>query len=104
MTSRGTEPMSEENRQRVRPNGQRVRHLRHERGWSPRDLVAAIADASERASGIRSSITPNLLSGIEEKCEEIPYATLCLVADGLDCDPIDILHPEAAAPSPRSVM
>jgi len=84
----------QENDPHVRPSGQNVRRLRHEHGWSPRDLVEAIAVASERASGIRRSITPNLLSGIEEKSEKIPYATLCLVADGLDCDPIDILAPE----------
>ncbi len=76
---------------RVRPDGLSVRRLRHERGWSPRDLVDAIGQASERATGIRETITPNELSWIEEQCEMIPYATLCLVADGLDCDPVDIL-------------
>ena len=74
----------------VRPDGLTVRRLRHENGWSPRELVDAIGDASERASGIRETITPNLLIGIEEHSEKIPYATLCLIADGLDCDPAEI--------------
>ena len=75
----------------VRPNGLEVRRRRHERGWSPRDVVDAVRDASLRASGIRESITPNLLSGIEEHNEAIPYETLCLLAGGLGCDPVDIL-------------
>jgi len=75
----------------VAPDGLAIRRLRHERGWGPRDLIDAIADASTRSTGLRETITPNLLSGIEEHCERIPYATLCLVASGLDCDPIDIL-------------
>jgi hypothetical protein len=95
--------MTSEQEDRVRPNGQQVRRLRHEQGWSPRDLVAAIAEASERATGIRTSITPSLLSGVEEKWEIIPYETLCLIADGLDCDPVDILEPGAPGPpAPRT--
>jgi transcriptional regulator with XRE-family HTH domain len=78
-----------------------VRRLRHEHGWSPRDLVDAIGCASERATGVRETITPNLLRGIEEKSEKIPYATLCLVADGLDCDPSDISSSE---PEPTSIV
>ena len=65
--------------------------MRHERGWPQRELIAAIGAASLRASGIRETITPNLLAGIEERNEPVPYETLCLVASGLDCDPIDIL-------------
>lgn len=87
--------MLDDPQRRVRPDGLSVRRLRHERGWSPRDLVDAIGCASERATGIRETITPNELSWIEEHCEMIPYATLCLVADGLDCDPVDILGVEA---------
>ena len=52
--------------ERVRPNGLSVRRMRHERGWSLRDLLDAIGMASERATGIRETITPNLLIGIEE--------------------------------------
>lgn len=76
---------------RVTPAGLVVRRLRHERGWPPRDLIAAIEEASFRSSGQRETITPNLLSGIEERNEPVPYETLCLVAAGLGCDPIDIL-------------
>ncbi len=75
----------------VRPDGLSVRRLRHDRGWSPRDLVDAISVACERATGIPKTITPNLLKGIEEQGESIPYVTLCMVADGLECDPVDIL-------------
>lgn len=78
----------------VIPDGLSVRRRRHRQAWSPRDLVDAIGLASERASGLRETITPTLLSGIEEKNERIPYATLRLLADGLDCDPVDILGHE----------
>jgi hypothetical protein len=76
---------------RVAPAGLVVRRLRHERGWPPRDLIAAISEASLRSSGQRETITPTLLAGIEERNELVPYETLCLVAAGLECDPIDIL-------------
>ena len=66
--------------------------MRHEHGWGPRDLIGAIAAASTRSTGIRETISPNLLKGIEEHSERIPYATLCLIAGGLDCDPIDLLR------------
>ncbi len=75
----------------VRPDGLSVRRRRHDRGWSTRDLVDAIANACERATGIRQTITPNQLKPVEEQSEPIPYATLCLVADGLGCDPADLL-------------
>ena len=78
----------------VRPDGLSVRRLRHERGWSPRRLVDAISSASFASTGVRRTITPNLLTGIEERNEPIPYEILCLVSDGFDCDPIDLLLPE----------
>jgi hypothetical protein len=65
--------------------------MRHELGWPARDLISAIAEASIRASGLRETITPEQLAGIEERNEPIAYDTLCLVAAGLDCDPVDIL-------------
>ena len=84
--------MSDDDRIRpVIPAGLVVRRLRHERGWPPRELIFAIGEANYRASGQRETITPNVLSGIEERNEPIPYDTLCLVAAGLGCDPIDIL-------------
>lgn len=81
--SRGASP--------VTPAGLVVRRLRHERGWPPRELIDAIGEANFRSSGLRETITPNLLAGIEERNEPVPYETLCLLAAGLDCDPIDIL-------------
>jgi len=80
----------------VRPDGNTVRRLRHERGWSPRALIDAIARARLAATGLRGTITPNLLSGIEEHDEAIPYATLCLVSDAFDCDPIDLVRASQA--------
>jgi hypothetical protein len=75
----------------VTPAGLVVRRMRHERGWPPRELISAIGEASLRSSGLRETITPNLLAGIEERNEPVPYETLCLLAAGLGCDPIDIL-------------
>lgn len=85
--------MKEDDRtQRVTPAGLVVRRLRHEHGWPPRELIVAIGEASYRSNGQRETITPNLLAGIEERNEPVPYETLCLVAAGLGCDPIDILR------------
>ena len=81
----------------VRPDGLSVRRMRHDRGWSTRDMVNAVAEACERATGLRETITPNVLKAVEEHNESIPYATLCLIADGFGDDPVDILpaeHPE----------
>jgi len=75
----------------VHPDGLSIRRRRHDQSLSPRDLVEAIADAQERATGLRDTITPALLSGIEERAETIPWSTLRLVASGLDCDAVDIL-------------
>lgn len=80
----------DEDEQLVMPDGLTVRRMRHEHSWSPRELVAAIERASLIASGLRMTITPNLLQHIEEKSERIPYTTLCLLARALDCDPADI--------------
>ena len=78
----------------VRPDGLSVRRRRHELSFSPRDLVEAIARAEERATGLRETISPTQLVGIEERGERVPWATLRLVAGGLDCDPVDILAPD----------
>ncbi len=76
--------------------------MRHEQGWSRREFIDAISSASERASGIPETITPNILIGIEEHNEPIPYSTLCLIADGLDCDPADIVN--SNIPEPESPL
>ncbi len=81
----------------VTPDGLSVRRRRHDLSLSPRDLVEAIATAQERATGLRDTITPHQLSGIEERAERIPWSTLRLVASGLDCDPVDILADDTPA-------
>ena len=65
--------------------------MRHQRGWPPRELIAAIGEASFRARGLTPTLPTNQLVGIEERNEPISYDTLCLVAAGLGCDPVDIL-------------
>jgi len=75
----------------VQPDGLAVRGRRHARGWSPRDLIEAIAAARERATGVRETIRPTVLAAVEERAARVPYATLCLIADGLDCNPVELL-------------
>jgi hypothetical protein len=85
-----------EDRRLVHPDGLAIRGRRHARGWSPRDLVEAIAAAHERATGLRETIKPTLLEAVEERDVGIPYATLRLIAGGLDCNPVELLAlPEA---------
>jgi transcriptional regulator with XRE-family HTH domain len=72
-------------------DGLAVRRRRHDHGWSPRDLVTAIEEASFTSSGLRRTLTPNQIAAIEERAERISYASLLLLADGLDCDPVDLL-------------
>jgi hypothetical protein len=78
----------------VGPDGGRVRLLRHRRGWSRRELIEAIARANERASGLRETISLSLLGGIEEADEPVPFATLRLIAAGLDCEPVELVRTE----------
>lgn len=75
----------------VRPDGLAIRRRRHDNGWSPRELVVAIETASINASGLRRSLTPSQLKAIEEQGERISYDQLLLLADGLDCDPADLI-------------
>ncbi|MEE2662935.1 MAG: hypothetical protein VX681_02355 [Myxococcota bacterium] len=76
----------------VKPDGRTVRRLRHDRGWSPRALIDEIARVHFATTGLRETITPNLLIGIEEHDEAVPYSTLCLVSGAFDCDPIDLVR------------
>ena len=76
---------------RVRLDGLAVRRYRHDRGWSPRDLVVAIEEAAFTASGLRRTLTPNQIQAIEEREELISYDELLLLADGLACDPSDLI-------------
>ncbi len=81
------------------PDGVSIRRIRRDHGWSRRVMVRRIADATQRESGIRQSISSNLLEGIEEGNEPIPYSVLCMVATGLDLNPIEILlDPEDEEP------
>ncbi len=83
--------MSFDDEQPVVPDGLQIRGLRRARGWSRRALVAAISDASFRESGRRETIAPNLLEGIEEMNEPVPYSVLCLIATGLDRNPVELV-------------
>lgn len=76
----------------VVPDGLRIRRLRRERGWSRRECVAAIARASERASGRPETLSPERLKHVEETNEPLPYSLLCLVAAGLDCEPTELVR------------
>jgi transcriptional regulator with XRE-family HTH domain len=78
-------------RARVVPDGSGIRRRRRERGWSQRDLVRAIGDAHERATGKRVAFNLNLLHHVEQENEPVEYATLVLVAAGLDCDPVELV-------------
>jgi transcriptional regulator with XRE-family HTH domain len=75
----------------IRPDGLAIRRLRRDRGWSRRDLLVAIAEATLRETGIRETISANQLERIEEGKETIPYSTLCRIASGLDCEPVELL-------------
>ena len=81
----------------VLPDGLAIRGRRHALGWSPRDLIEAIASAQERATGIPETLRPTVLSSIEESGARVPYATLRLIAGGLDCNPVELL---ATPPDP----
>jgi len=90
-TDKTIDPVGDESLRLVRPDGLSVRRRRHDHGWSPRALVAAIELASLKASGLRRTLTPNLIKAIEEQQESIRYDQLLLLADGLGCDPVDLL-------------
>ena len=49
----------------IRLDGLAVRRRRHAQGWSPRDLVSAIAEASFIASGLRRTLTPSQIEAVE---------------------------------------
>ena len=55
----------------------------------------AVARASERASGLPTTLSLNLLGWIEESNEPVPYATICRIAAGLDCEPVELVRVSA---------
>jgi hypothetical protein len=79
----------------VRPDGLGIRCRRRRLGWSRGELVAAVGERSREATGIAETLTRNLLRGIEEANERVAYRTLCLVALGLDCNPVELVLEEA---------
>ena len=86
-------------------DGLSVRRRRHANGWSPRDLIVAIETASKLSSGLKRSLSPNQIEAIEERAERIPYELVLLLADGLDCDPIDLIaEGELSSKRPRSLL
>ena len=56
-----------------------------------RDFVRMLAARSRERTGLRGALSRNLLQGIEETNERVPYGTLCLIALGLDCNPVELL-------------
>lgn len=83
--------MSFDDETHVIPDGLQIRGLRHDRGWSRRALVAAISEATFRESGLRETISRNVLEGVEEANEPVPYSVLCLIAAGLDRNPVELV-------------
>jgi transcriptional regulator with XRE-family HTH domain len=81
----------------VRPDGLGIRRRRRRLGWSRAELVTAIGARSREATGVPETLTRNLLQGIEEANERVAYRTLCLVALGLDCNPVELVIDEAEA-------
>ena len=84
-------PIDQDIQRLVRPDGLAVRRRRHDHGWSPRELIRAIENACFDASGLRRTLTPTQIEAIEERAERVSYETLLLLADGLDCDPSDLI-------------
>jgi transcriptional regulator with XRE-family HTH domain len=76
---------------KVRPDGLGIRRRRRRLGWSRAELVAAIGSRSREATGVPETLTRNLLQGIEESNERVAYRTLCLIALGLDCNPVELV-------------
>lgn len=83
--------MSYEDDDPVTPDGGTVRRMRRDRGWSRRVLAQQIARATERESGLRQTLTVNQIEWIEEASEQVDYATVCRLASGLDCNPVELL-------------
>jgi DNA-binding Xre family transcriptional regulator len=96
----GEVDLMDEDERLVRPDGLSVRRRRHDLSFSPRELLDAIGRASVIATGMRETLTPSQLQGIEERAERIPYSMLRLIAGGLDCDPADILADQAGGGAP----
>jgi transcriptional regulator with XRE-family HTH domain len=83
-------------------NGLTVRRRRHDHGWSTRQLTEAIEEACFTSSGLRRTLSPNQIQAIEEREERVTYDLALLLADGLGCDPADLIaEGELSARRPR---
>ena len=79
----------------VLPDGNAIRRLRHERGWPPKRLIDAVKAAQVTSTGsFAKKIAPDLLAGIEERNERVPYDTVCLIASAFDCEPVELVLEE----------
>jgi hypothetical protein len=65
----------------IRPDGLAIRGLRHTRGWSLRDLSAAISEAHESATGLPVRLRHGC-SRRRGRNALISYATLCWIGSG----------------------
>lgn len=63
-------------------------------GVSRRDFVSLVEARAAEATGVPAGLSRSLLQGVEERCERVPYGTLCLIALGLDCNPVELLAPD----------
>ena len=84
----------------VRPDGLGVRRRRRALGLSRADLVAQIERRSREATGRTESVSRNLLKGIEEEDERVPYRVLVLTSLALGCNPVELLKDDPAGPTP----
>jgi hypothetical protein len=79
---------------RITPDGLTIRRRRRRLGVSRRDFLALLEARTRTATGIAETLPRSVLRGIEESNERVAYATLCLIALGLDCNPIELLQGE----------
>jgi len=57
-------------------------------------LIEAVKAAQVTSTGRFAKIAPDLLAGIEERNERIPYDTVCLIASAFDCEPVELVLDE----------
>jgi hypothetical protein len=79
----------------IRPDGLGIRRRRRGRGWSRADLTAAVEQRTREATGRKEPLSRNLLQGIEETNERVPYVVVSRIALALDCNPVELVLPEA---------
>ena len=78
----------------IRPDGLGIRRRRRGRGWSRADLTDAIDQRTREATGRKEPLSRNLLQGIEETNERVPYAVVSRIALALDCNPVELVLPD----------